>query len=33
MADEDTEDTKEVGKTEQNPKFEGKQMTMVIQPL
>ena len=27
------EDTKEVGKTEQNPKFEGKQMTMVIQPL
>ena len=27
------EDTKTVGKTEQNPKFEGKQMTMVIQPL
>ena len=27
------EDTKVVGKTEQNPKFEGKQMTMVIQPL
>ena len=27
------ESTKTVGKTEQNPKFEGKQMTMVIQPL
>ena len=27
------EDTKIVGKTDQNPKFEGKQMTMVIQPL
>ena len=27
------EDTKIVGKTDQSPKFEGKQMTMVIQPL
>ena len=27
------EDTKILGKTDQSPKFEGKQMTMVIQPL
>ena len=27
------EDIKVVGKTDQGPKFEGKQMTMVIQPL
>ena len=27
------EDTKIVGKIDQSPKFEGKQMTMVIQPL
>ena len=27
------EDTKKFGKVELNPKFEGKQMTMVIQPL
>ena len=27
------EDTNIVGKTDQSPKFEGKQMTMVIQPL
>ena len=27
------EDTQIVGKTDQGPKFEGKQMTMVIQPL
>ena len=27
------EDTKIVGKTDQSPKFEGKQMIMVIQPL
>jgi len=27
------EDTKILGKTDQRPKFEGKQMTMVIQPL
>ncbi len=27
------EDTKSVGKIEMNPKFEGKQMIMVIQPL
>ena len=27
------EDIKSVGKVEMNPKFEGKQMTMVIQPL
>ena len=27
------EDIKIVGKTDQSPKFEGKQMTMVIQPL
>ena len=27
------EDMKDVGKVEMDPKFEGKQMTMVIQPL
>tara|TARA_B100000676_G_C17198938_1_gene398523 strand:- start:160 stop:489 length:330 start_codon:yes stop_codon:yes gene_type:complete len=27
------EDTKEVGKIETHPKFEGKQMIMVIQPI
>ena len=27
------EDMKEVGKVEQHPKFDGKQMIMVIQPL
>ena len=27
------EDMKEVGKVELNPKFDGKQMIMVIQPL
>jgi translation initiation factor IF-3 len=26
------EDTKEVGKVETNPKFEGRQMIMIIQP-
>ena len=27
------EDTKEIGKVETNPKFEGKQMIMIIQPI
>ena len=27
------EDTKDVGKIETNPKFEGKQMVMIIQPI
>ena len=27
------EDTKEIGKIETQPKFEGKQMIMVIQPI
>ena len=27
------EDTKDIGKVELSPKFEGRQMTMVIQPL
>ena len=27
------EDTKEIGRVEVNPKFEGRQMIMVIQPL
>ena len=27
------EDTKDIGKVETNPKFEGKQMIMIIQPL
>ncbi|MGA0193708.1 MAG: translation initiation factor IF-3, partial [Pelagibacteraceae bacterium] len=27
------EDTKDVGKIETHPKFEGKQMVMIIQPI
>ena len=27
------EDTKDIGKVETNPKFEGRQMIMIIQPL
>ena len=27
------EDTKDIGKVETNPKFEGKQMIMIIQPI